>query len=217
MAARFASRAAAGRELALAVQALDLAPPVRVLALPRGGVPVAAWVASALAVPLDLLLVRKIGAPRQPELAVAAIAEGDPPVLVIDDDIARLTGADRAYIDAQARLGQLEIARRRSAYRPGAGAPEVAGHTVVVVDDGIATGATVRAALRALRRRGAARLVLAVPVAPADTLAALRAEVDAIVCLEQPLPFVAVGRHYADFTQVSDDEVRTALASSAPR
>lgn len=209
---RFANRQQAGRQLAHALLALDLNPPLQVLALPRGGVPVAAEVARALAAPLELLLVRKIGAPWQPELAVAAVAEGDPPELVIDAEIARLSGVDRHYIEAQAQRELAEIERRRAAYCPGARPPEVAGRTVIVVDDGVATGSTMRAALRALRQRGPARLVLAVPVAPADTLAALRAEVDDMVCLAQPEPFVAVGRHYIDFAQVGDDEVRRILA-----
>jgi putative phosphoribosyl transferase len=210
----FADRAAAGRELGQRLRALALKPPLRVLALPRGGVPVAAAVAQALQAPLDLLLVRKIGAPWQPELALAAVVEGDPPDIVIDEAVHRSLGADPGYIDAQARLQLREIARQRQAYLHGRPAAPVQGHTVIVVDDGIATGTTVRAALKALRRRHPASLVLAVPVAPRDTLQALRAEVDQLVCLQVPVPFFAVGEHYVHFGQVGDDEVIAALAQA---
>jgi putative phosphoribosyl transferase len=186
-----------------------------VLALPRGGVPVAAEVARALNAPLDLLLVRKIGAPWQPELAVAAVVDGDPPDIVIDELTSRLSGVDDAYIQREAGREMREIERRRDAYLRGRAALPLAGATVVVVDDGIATGTTVRAAMKALRRRQPARLVLAVPVAPADTVAALSQEADAVVCLAQPEPFHAIGLHYADFHQVPDDEVLAALDSLA--
>lgn len=186
-----------------------------VLALPRGGVPIGAEIARVLGAPLDLLLVRKIGAPWQPELAVAAIVDGIPPDIVIDEETSAMTGVDRDYIEAQARLELQEIERRRSVYLAGRTPVPVEGATVIVVDDGIATGTTVRAALKALRRRHPARLVLAVPVAPSDTLAALSAEVDEIVCLEQPYPFHAIGLHYVDFHQVGDDEVVAALEAAS--
>lgn len=202
----FANRTAAGRLLAPAVQALQLADPV-VVALPRGGVPVAAEVAAALHAPLDLLLVRKIGAPAYRELAVAAVAEGPQPEVVLDHETMGMTGATREYVDREAQAELREIARRRSTYLHGRPPVAVEGRTAVVVDDGIATGTTVRAALRALRRRKPARLVLAVPVAPPDVVEQLRAEVDDLVCLAQPPFFNAVGVHYADFHQVSDDEV----------
>lgn len=202
----FANRTAAGRMLAQAVQALKLADPV-VLALPRGGVPVAAEVAAALHAPLDLLLVRKIGAPAHRELAVAAVAEGPQPVVVLDHETMGMTGATREYVDREAQAELREIARRRSAYLHDRPPVAVEGRTAVVVDDGIATGTTVRAALRALRRRKPARLVLAVPVAPPDVVEQLQAEVDDLVCLAQPPFFNAVGVHYADFHQVPDDEV----------
>lgn len=210
----FADRRAAGRALAAELVARRLAPPVVVLALPRGGVPVAAEVARALGAPLDLVIVRKIGAPWQPELAVAAVAEGEPPEVVVDEPIRAALGVSRPSIDRQAARELAEIARRRAVYLAGRPPLPVSGATVVVVDDGIATGTSLRAALGALRRLGPAHVVLAVPVAPADTLAALRAEVDDTVCLASPEPFDAVGAHYVDFRQVADDEVLDALAST---
>jgi putative phosphoribosyl transferase len=214
---RFADRTEAGRALARRLASTPRAGRVVVLALPRGGVPIGAEVARALDAPLDLLLVRKIGAPWQPELAVAAIVDGDPPDIVIDEETSAMSGVDRDYIETQARLELQEIERRRRVYLAGRAPVPVEGATVIVVDDGIATGTTVRAALKALRRRHPARLVLAVPVAPSDTLAALSAEVDEIVCLEQPYPFQAIGLHYGDFHQVGDDEVLAALEAAHSR
>ena len=211
----FTDRGEAGRALAARLAAMALVPPVVVLALPRGGVPVAAEVARVLGAPLDLLLVRKIGAPWQPELAVAAVVDGDPPDIVVDELTSRMSGVDRDYIDREAQRELQEIRRRRQVYLAGRTPVAVAGATVVVVDDGIATGTTVRAAMKALRRRRPARLVLAVPVAPADTVAALSQEADEVVCLAQPEPFHAIGLHYADFHQVPDDEVLAALDSLA--
>jgi putative phosphoribosyl transferase len=212
---RFANREQAGRMLAerLASTAWPEVPVV--LALPRGGLPVAEQVARRLHAPLDLVLVRKIGAPGQPELAVAAVVDGDRPQIVIDESTAAATGADRRYIDAEARRQLLEIERRREIYLRGRQPIAVAGRTVIVVDDGIATGTTVRAALQALRERGVARLVLAVPVAPHDTVESLRAQVDELVCLEEPFPFRAVGLHYDDFHQVEDEEVIAILDEAA--
>jgi putative phosphoribosyl transferase len=214
MESRFSDRAQAGKLLGRRLLALQLPGPVVVLALPRGGVPVAAEVACALHAPLDLLLVRKIGAPRQPELALAALVEGDPPDIVVDEEVRRGVSHAGSYIEAQARVQLREIERQRQAYLRGRAPIEVQGSTVVLVDDGIATGTTVRAALRALRRRRPARLVLAVPVAPGDTLRALAAEVDQLVCLVQPHPFFAVGEHYLRFGQVQDDEVIAALGAA---
>jgi putative phosphoribosyl transferase len=214
---RFADRTEAGRDLGRALLQLKLRPPIVVVALPRGGVPVGAAIARALGVPLGLILVRKIGAPYQPELAVAAVAEGDPPEIVTDEEVQRASGVDASYVQKEAQRELQEIARRRHVYLQGRAAPAVAGHTVIVVDDGIATGSTMRAALRALRRQRPAALVLAVPVAPADTLFELSGEADRVVCLSQPSPFLAVGRHYVDFHQVDDDEVLAALQqASAP-
>ena len=215
MSPRFADRAAAGRLLGQRLAALHLPPPLLVLALPRGGVPVGAAVAQALQAPLDLLLVRKIGAPWQSELALAAVVEGEPPDIVVDEAAQRGLGPQDDYIDAQAQLQLREIARQRRAYLSGRPALPLEGRTVVVVDDGIATGTTVRAALKALRRRRPAALVLAVPVAPRDTLEQLRREVDRVVCLATPQPFFAVGEHYQRFPQVEDDEVIAALDATA--
>ena len=212
----FKDRADAGRQLAAAVVRLGLVDPL-VLALPRGGVPVAAEVARALHAPLDLLIVRKIGAPGQPELAVAAVAEGDPPTLVIDESTSRVTDTDQAYIKHEARTQRCEIERRRKAYRRGRARLDVAGKSVVVVDDGIATGTTVRAALQALRRMRPARLILAVPVAPTDTIYELSQQVDDVVCLSQPGHFRSVGTYYDDFPQVDDDEVIALLDAARSR
>ena len=213
----FKDRAEAGRQLAAAVVRLGLVHPLvhpLVLALPRGGVPVAAEVARALRAPLDLLIVRKIGAPGQPELAVAAIAEGNPPTVVIDEVTSSGTDTDHAYIKREARTQRGEIERRCKAYRRGRARLGVAGKTVIVVDDGIATGTTVRAALKALRRMRPAKVVLAVPVASDDTLYELSKLVDDVVCLSQPGFFGSVGTYYADFHQVDDDEVIALLDES---
>jgi putative phosphoribosyl transferase len=207
----FTDREQAGRALAARLADEHLPGPIVVLALPRGGVPVAVPVAERLHAALDLLLVRKIGAPWQSELAVAAVVDGGQPEIVIDEETSAATGASRAYIDEQAGIEWREIERRRALYLRGRAAVDVKGATVIVVDDGIATGTTVRAALKALRRRGAARLVLAVPVAPHDTLTQLQREVDRIVCLAEPYPFRAIGLHYEDFEQVSDEAVIAAL------
>jgi putative phosphoribosyl transferase len=211
----FADRVAAGRALGARLAALRLADPV-VLALPRGGVPVAFEVAQALHAPLDLLLVRKIGVPWQPELAVGAVMDGGEPVIVVEPHVQAETGIERGYIEERARQELKEIERRRALYLADRAPEPVAGRTAIVVDDGIATGTTMRAALRGLRRRAPARLVLAVPVAPPETIEALRAEVDDVVCLAQPEPFGAIGYFYLDFHQLTDDEV-IGLMRLAPR
>lgn len=213
----FADRHAAGRALAQAVARLQVPDPIVVMALPRGGVPIAAEVARALNAPLDLLIVRKIGVPWQPELAVGALAEGLLDQPWIDEPARQALGISDAQIARQVALETTELARRQQRYRQGRAALPVRGASVVLVDDGIATGATVRAALRALHARHPGRTVLAVPVAPAQTLAALGREVDDIVCLAQPEPFYAVGSHYIDFAQVSDEEVLVALSDAAQR
>ena len=210
----FADRTQAGRLLAARLLELKLATPITVLALPRGGVPVAAEVARALHAPLDLLLVRKIGMPGQRELAVAAVVDGDPPCMVIDESTWHAAGLCAGDVEDQRQQALLENERRRAVYLRGRAPLPLEGHTAVVVDDGIATGTSVRAALKALRARHPARLVLAVPVAPADTLASLRGEVDQIVCLEQPAIFRAVGEHYVEFDQVDDAGVLAALADA---
>ncbi|WP_439606752.1 phosphoribosyltransferase [Hydrogenophaga sp.] len=208
---RFSDRTQAGRELAAALRAMALQPPLLVLALPRGGVPVAAEIARALGAPLDLLLVRKIGAPSQPELAVAAVVEGTPPDVIVNEDTADLPGVDEAYIQSMLPAALREIERRRGIYLRGRPQHPVEGATVIVVDDGIATGTTMKAALQALRRRRPARLIVAVPVAPHQSIVALGDEVDEVVCLVEPRPFYAIGLHYLDFHQLGDAEVCEAL------
>jgi len=214
---RFADRAEAARKLAQRLAQMRLEPPIVVLALPRGGVPIAAEVARVLHARLDLLLVRKIGAPWQRELAVAAVVDGDRPEVVIDEAMLGMPGVDQEYIETQSHRELQEIARRRALYMAGRAPLALGGATAIVVDDGIATGTTVRAALRALRRKGPKRLVLAVPVAPADTCRNLRAEVDDLVCLSQPDPFHAIGLHYDDFHQLGDEEVLKILADADRR
>lgn len=201
----FADRREAGRLLGEAVAGLGLHDPV-VLALPRGGVPVAFEVAQAIHAPLDILLVRKIGAPGHPEYGIGALVDGAAPQVVIDEATARMVGADRAYIDRTVASELAELERRRAAYRTGP-AHSLKGRTVILVDDGIATGGTVRAALKGLGQAGAAHVVLAVPVGPVDTLRDLAALCDRIVCLSKPQPFYAVGAHYRNFDQTEDDEV----------
>lgn len=187
-----------------------------VLALPRGGVPVGFEVAKALGAPLDLILVRKIGAPLQPELAVAAVVDGERMELVINEGLLEALGLSEDEVRKRAKREVEEIERRRRVYLGGRERVAVRGRTVLVIDDGIATGATMRAALRAIRRREPSRLVLAVPVAPPETVELLRPEVDEVVCLATPSPFGAIGAFYADFRQVEDDEVRDLLDRSAP-
>jgi putative phosphoribosyl transferase len=207
----YANRTEAGRALAEHLLGMALPRPLVVLALPRGGVPVAAEVARVLQAPLDLLLVRKIGAPQQPELAVAAWVEGTPPVLVRNEEVCAALGVDTAYIEREVAFATAEAARRRRRYLAGRTPVPVKGATVIVVDDGVATGTTLRAALRGLRSRHPGRVVLAVPVGPPDTVAALRAEADEVVCLLQPRSLSAIGLHYRDFHQLDDDEVVAAL------
>ncbi len=211
----FADRAAAGEALAARLLTLPVAheSPL-VLALPRGGVPVALPVARALHAPLDLLLVRKIGAPGQPELAVAALVDGTPPEVVADRFLCERLGADDDYLTGKARAAIEENARRRALYLGGRRAWPVAGRSVIVVDDGVATGTTMRAALQGLRRQQPRRLVVAVPVASREAAARLRTEADAWICLAEPFPFEAVGRHYLRFDQVDDDEVVQALRAA---
>ena len=211
---KFRDRADAGRRLAAALVAYADRKPL-VLALPRGGVPVAAIVADRLQAPLDLVLVRKIGAPGQPEVALGAVVDGAHPTIVRNEDILAATGTGTAEFDAIGRRELAEIERRRVRYLGKRAPLDVAGRVVILVDDGIATGATVRAALRATRARGPAKLVLAVPVAAPDALEALRPEADATVCLSTPEDFLGVGQFYEDFRQVSDEEV-VDLLSRAP-
>ncbi|MDX1649181.1 MAG: phosphoribosyltransferase [Myxococcota bacterium] len=207
----FTDRRDAGRRLAARLEHLRDRDPV-VLALPRGGVPVAYEVARALAAPLDLVMVRKIGAPRQPELAVAAVVDGDQPEIVENGDIMGQLGLDRAWVESAARAELHEIDRRRAHYLKGRSPLPVRGRAAILVDDGIATGASFEAALRATRRREPGHLVMAVPVAPPETVERLRAQVDEAVCLDTPAGFGAVGAFYRDFSQTSDEEVVDLLA-----
>jgi putative phosphoribosyl transferase len=207
----FIDRSDAGRRLAQALLSYRDRKPV-VLALPRGGVPVAAEVAAALHAPLDLLLVRKIGVPSQPELAMGAVVDGGSPIVVRNEDVIRLAGVTEAEFSAIRDRELAEIERRRKLYLGSRSPAGVSGRTAIVVDDGVATGATTRAALRMLRFRGPARLVLAVPVAATDTLAALQEECDEVVCLEDHMSFGAIGFYYADFRQLSDREVTDIMA-----
>ncbi len=210
----FENRADAGRRLAAALSAYADRKPI-VLALPRGGVPVGAIVAAALDAPLDLVLVRKIGTPGQPELALGAVVDGGNPTIVRNERILASTGTSAAEFDAISRREMAEIERRRIRYLGKRAPLDVAGRVVIVVDDGIATGATMRVALRSTRRRGPASLVLAVPVALPDALESLRPEVDGMICLASPEEFFGVGQFYDDFRQVTDDEVVALLAHPA--
>lgn len=210
----FRNRAEAGQLLARRLEIYRTRDPV-VLALPRGGVPVASEIARSLGAPLDLVIVRKIGAPEQPELAIGAIADVDPPAIVRNEEVIRELGVPEDIFARATDAQRHEIERRRKAYLQGRPSVPLAGRTAIIVDDGIATGATMRAALMAVRSRGAAHVVLAVPVAAASTLEALQPLVDDIVCLGTPVPFYAIGAHYADFHQVADEEVTEALADAA--
>jgi len=207
----FIDRTDAGRQLAKALARYKIQRPV-VLALPRGGVPVAAEVANALDAPLDLILVRKIGVPSQPELAMGAVVDGAEPVVVRNEEVIQLCGVSESDFNAIRDEQLAEIERRRKLYLGDRPHPKLSGRTVIVVDDGIATGATTRAALRAIGMRKPAKLVLAVPVAPTHTLQTLRGEVDDLVCLEDFVDFGAIGLFYSDFRQVSDAEVIALLA-----
>ena len=209
----FSDRRDAGRQLAEILLLRNYENPV-VLALPRGGVPVGYEIALALAAPLDLALVRKIGAPQHEELAIGAIADGEQPEWVADPQLIRHLGVTDSYLDQAKAAALREIERRRRAYYGDRSPADIVGRTAIVVDDGIATGATMRAALLSVRRRKPARLVLAVPVAPDDTLRRLRRDVDEVVCLDTPADFYAVGQFYDDFPQLRDEEVTALLAQA---
>lgn len=209
----FADRTDAGNRLLPAIKAaLPKDCDLVVIALPRGGVPIGRVIASALKAPLDVVLVRKLGLPGQPELAVAAVTNGQAPEICINHDIARAVGLSDADIADLASPALAEIARRRALWHGARPMEPVAGKTVLVVDDGIATGASLRAALSWLKRQGAKQLMVAVPVAPRAALALLAGQADQVICLATPCPFFAVGAHYADFPQITDDEVTAALS-----
>ncbi|HEX2569076.1 MAG TPA: phosphoribosyltransferase [Polyangia bacterium] len=212
----FNDRRDAGRQLVAQLMAsyAGQGQHVVVLGLPRGGVPVAYEVARALGAPLDVFVVRKLGVPGHEELAMGALASGG--VQVINEEVLSYLGLDEEAIDVAARAEAAEIARRERLYRGDRPAPVLADRTVIVVDDGLATGATMRAAVAALRRLGPARIVVAVPVGTAATVAELGQEADEVVCLATPEPFWAVGTWYHDFTQTSDAEVRQLLAAGHP-
>ena len=207
----FQDRADAGRQLARALAAYKGQQPV-VLALPRGGVSVAAEVAAALDAPLDVILVRKIGVPFQPELAMGAVVDGDEPLVVRNEAVIRHAGIGEAAFQAVCDSELAEIERRRQRYLGGRERIEVAGRSAIVIDDGIATGATMRAALRATRLRKPKKLILAVPVAPTDSLAVMRREADEIVCIEAHADLGAIGYYYSDFRAVPDEAVIALLA-----
>jgi putative phosphoribosyl transferase len=211
MALQFADRSEAGKVLATKLMAYAHRADVLVLALPRGGVPVAYRVARVLHAPLDVFLVRKLGVPGHEELAMGAIAMGG--VRVLNKEVA--VYMDEAVIDAVARQEQAELQRRERLYRGDRPAPNIQGRAVILVDDGLATGSTMRAAGVALRQMQPHKIVVAVPVAAAETCDEFRNEVDEVVCAATPEPFMAVGLWYADFSQTSDEEVRELLERAA--
>lgn len=210
----FSDRNEAGVRLADALASLALVRPV-VYALPRGGVPVAAPVARRLAAPLDLLFVRKIGVPGHEELAAGSVVDGEQPDVVLNPDVMRLAGLTEAAIRAAAEPHLREIERRRVLYLTGAAPVSARGRSAILVDDGIATGASMRAAIAAVRRRDPVAVVVATPVAAAETVDALAREVDRVVCLVTPDQFGAVGHFYRDFHQISDAEVVEILRAYA--
>ena len=211
----FENRSEAGQKLARALSNYKGQHPV-ILALPRGGVPVAAEVAAGLGAPLDLILVRKIGVPFQPELAMGAVVDGGAPIIVRNEDVIRGADIDEKQFKAVCDSELAEIERRRQRYLGSRKRVSVAGRTTIVIDDGIATGATTRAALRATRVRNPKKLVLAVPVAPSESIVTMREEADEVICLEDHEFFEAIGDYYRDFRQVSDEEVIEILARFLP-
>lgn len=211
----FANRKAAGRALATRLRKYAGRPDVLVLALPRGGVPVGFEVAEILGAPLDLFLVRKLGTPGHHELAMGAIAAGG--VRVLNDDVVRRYGVTPAAIDAVAEEEQQELDRREAAYRKGRAPVPLEGRVVILIDDGLATGSTMTAAVHAVRRRKPAQVIVAVPVGARETCDDLSAIADEVVCARMPEPFSAVGQWYLDFDQTTDEEVRQLLRAHAPR
>jgi putative phosphoribosyl transferase len=209
----FINRAEAGRLLAEKLEKYAGQDDVIVLGLPRGGVPVAYEVAKRLGVPLDVFIVRKLGVPGFEELAAGAIASGG--VRVLNEDVMRAIPHSDEAVEALTARETTELERREQAYREGRPSPELRDRIAIVVDDGLATGATMRAAVKALRQRGAAKIVVAVPVGPPDTCRELAEEADETICLSTPEFFQAVGQYYEDFSQTSDEDVRELLSSAA--
>lgn len=208
----FRNRAEAGARLAQALVEYRDQKPV-ILALLRGGVPVGVEVAIALNAPLDLIFVRKIGVPLQPELAMGAIVDGGAPIIVRNDDVIQLTGVTEAEFNSICNCELAEIERRRQRYLGDRSRIDVAGRVAIVIDDGIATGATARAALRATRMRNPRKLILAVPVAPTQAIDEFRPDADEVICPETHESFGAIGFYYRDFSQVTDEEVMRLLKS----
>ncbi|SEO37946.1 phosphoribosyltransferase [Nitrosovibrio sp. Nv6] len=209
----FADRAEAGKMLAEALSAYAGRTDVLVLALPRGGVPVAYEVAKMLAAPMDLWLVRKLGVPGQEELAMGAMAGKD--TRILNQEIINILNIDQAAIDAAVAREQKELERRNRHYRQGRPPPDIEGKTIIIIDDGLATGATMRAAIASLRHMGAKRIIAAVPVGAASTCSKVQKEADELVCLFTPEPFYGVGQWYSDFSQTSDEEVLALLGPAA--
>jgi putative phosphoribosyl transferase len=209
MATRFQDRHDAGRQLAVELHAYANRPDVIVLALPRGGVPVGFEVATALDAPLDVFVVRKLGLPWEEEVAMGAIASGG--VRVLDSDLIRAARVSQAEVERVTAIERAELARRERQYRGERPFPDLRGKTVILVDDGLATGSTMRAAVAALRQEVPSRVVVAVPVAAPETCNAFRDIADEIVCAMTPEPFRAVGYWYHDFSQTSDEEVQELL------
>jgi predicted phosphoribosyltransferase len=210
----FRDRVNAGKVLAERLRKYAGRPDVIVLALPRGGVPVAYEVAKALGAPLDVFIVRKLGVPGHEEYAMGAVASGG--VRVLNEEVVRGLGLDDVAIERVAARELAELNRRERLYRSDRPEPDLHGRTVILVDDGLATGSTMKAAVKALAARGPARIVVAVPIAAADTCQALAREVDEVVCAVTPEPFHAVGLWYDDFSQTSDEEVHALLAKGRP-
>lgn len=206
----FRNREEAGRALASVLSKQKFENPI-VLAMPRGGVPVAIEIAKQLKAPLDFVFVRRIGVPGHKEVAMAAVVDGAAPELVLNEEISAQIEIPQAYIDREMKAELHEIERRRREYASTTAGPAITGRTAIIVDDGIATGTSMRAAINALRRKKPKELIVAVPVAPLETVNSLRSDVDAVTCLQTPEPFYAVGMHYKDFHQIDDDEIAEAL------
>ncbi|WFU47963.1 phosphoribosyltransferase [Sinorhizobium terangae] len=207
---KFADRRDAGRQLAGVLEKYAQSDPL-ILALPRGGVPVASEIAKALHAPLELVLVRKIRAPGHPEYGIGAVVDGSDPQFVYNEEAMRTVNPNAAYVEAETRHQLAEIERRREVYQGARSPTPTEGRTVIVVDDGVATGGTVKVAMKALRKAGTGKIILAIPVAESDALEQLKAEADDVICLQTPDTFRTVGRHYIDFDQTSDEEVSRLL------